>query len=238
MRLLAWRSNSCITLISTPAALSWVEKVCRKVCQPMCLVMPAATAAGRMPRCRIMSGEYGCLPFIRGLPKTQSSTSEMATVRTQAQPRRSVIISGIIGQPLTRFAAWAVWERLCCRRICSARRQFARILPSCRRRSYQWYCSEPRSAFNRTVVLRCRSFSQKICSTLRRGTTLREELPMFARILTLSDCSLIHSETSPDPAVTVPTNLSRSRILVLDPVLSRLLYFGAFAFFLLSHSHL
>jgi hypothetical protein len=84
------------------------------------------------------------------------------------------------------------------------------------------------------------SFSQKICSTLRRGTTLylREELPMFARIPTLSDCSLIHSETSPDPAVTVPTNLSRSRILVLDPVLSRLLYFGAFAFFLLSHSHL
>jgi len=84
------------------------------------------------------------------------------------------------------------------------------------------------------------SFSQKICSTLRRGTTLylREELPMFARILTLSDCSLIHSETSSDPAVTVPTNPSRSRILVLDPVLSRLLYFGAFAFILLSHSHL
>jgi hypothetical protein len=129
MRLLAWRSNSCITLI-----------------------------AGRMPRCGIMSGEYGCLPFIRGLPKTQSSTSEMATVRTQAQPRsqsssRALSVSLSPDSRRGRFG-----KDYAGRRICSARRQFARILPSCRRRSYQWYCSEPRSAFNRTVILRCRFF--------------------------------------------------------------------------------
>jgi hypothetical protein len=68
---------------------------------------------GRMPRCRIMSGEYGCLPFIRGLPKTQSSTSEMATVRTQAQPRSQSLSRALSVSRSPRFAAWAVWARLC-----------------------------------------------------------------------------------------------------------------------------
>ena len=44
----ACRSSSCITFMSAPLAFSNVEYECRKVCQPIRLVMPTFTAAGRM----------------------------------------------------------------------------------------------------------------------------------------------------------------------------------------------
>ena len=44
----ACRRDSCITFMSAPLAFSKVEYECRKVCQPIRLVMPTLTAAGRM----------------------------------------------------------------------------------------------------------------------------------------------------------------------------------------------
>ena len=43
----AWRINSWITLRSSPPSPNKVAKLCRNVCQPMVLVIPAAIAAGR-----------------------------------------------------------------------------------------------------------------------------------------------------------------------------------------------
>jgi len=44
----AWRSNSCITLISAPVARSKVENVWRNVCDPKRPLIPSLTATGRI----------------------------------------------------------------------------------------------------------------------------------------------------------------------------------------------
>ena len=53
---LACRNSSCTTLTSSPVAFSKVEKVRRKVCQPIRFAIFARVAAGRMDRFRIASG--------------------------------------------------------------------------------------------------------------------------------------------------------------------------------------
>ena len=49
---LACRNSSCTTLTSSPVAFSKVEKVRRKVCQPIRFAMFARAIAGRMHRFR------------------------------------------------------------------------------------------------------------------------------------------------------------------------------------------
>ena len=201
--------------------------------------MPAATAAGRMPRCRIMSGEYGCLPFMRGLPKTQSSTSEMATVRTQAQPRSQSLSRALSVSRSPRFAAWAVWERLCWPTNMFGAppvRKNPAVMPSTKlsvvllRTSFGF---QPNC--HPSLPILSRRKSAPLSEEERRFTFEKSDVYANPYPLRLFADRLGNSS---DPAVTVRTNLSSSRILVLDPVLSRLLYFGAFAFILLSHSHL
>jgi len=63
---------------SSPFAFSSVPKECRKACQPMFLWMPSFRTAGLMYRFIKLCGQYGCLPFMRGLAKPQSSSMEFA----------------------------------------------------------------------------------------------------------------------------------------------------------------
>ena len=55
----AWQFLHDLNVRSAP--FSNVESVCRRVCQPMCFVIPASTAAGRMLRCRIIIRLLGSL---------------------------------------------------------------------------------------------------------------------------------------------------------------------------------
>jgi hypothetical protein len=80
---LACRNSSCTTFTSSPFAFSKVEKVRRKVCHPMCLVIPALSAAARMHRFRIASGLYGCFPFFLVLAKIQFRRAETTLRRTR-----------------------------------------------------------------------------------------------------------------------------------------------------------
>ena len=72
--LLACRSMSCVALTDTPFACSSVANVLRNECQPMCFVIPARTAAGRMTFRKRLSGQYGCCPSMSGLPKRKSAS--------------------------------------------------------------------------------------------------------------------------------------------------------------------
>ena len=187
-----------------------------------------------------MSGEYGCLPFMRGLPKTQSSTSENGDSSDASATAESVIISGIIGQPLTQIrGVGGLVKTMLADEYARRRCQFARILPSCRRRSYQLVLLRTSFGFqpncHPSLPILSRRKSAPLSEEERRFTFEKSDVYANPYPLRLFADRLGNSS---DPAVTVRTNLSSSRILVLDPVLSRLLYFGAFAFILLSHSHL
>ncbi len=57
-------SSSCMTLMSALFARRRVEYVCRKVCHPMCLVIPSRIAIGRMTLRMISCPHYGCRPFM------------------------------------------------------------------------------------------------------------------------------------------------------------------------------
>src|SRR5215469_17304017 len=72
-RLEAGRSNSCVTLMSVLFALNNEEYVCRKVCHPMCCVIPAIAAAGRIIVRIRDCPQYGLRPRVAGLANTQSS---------------------------------------------------------------------------------------------------------------------------------------------------------------------
>lgn len=72
-RLEAWRSNSCVTLMSVLLALNNEEYVCRKVCHPVCCVIPILAAAGRIIVRIRHCPQYGFRPRAAGLANTQSS---------------------------------------------------------------------------------------------------------------------------------------------------------------------
>jgi hypothetical protein len=71
--LLACRNRSCVAFTEAPEDCSNVASVRRKECQPICLAMPARVAAGRITLRSRLSGQYGCSPFLSGLPVEQST---------------------------------------------------------------------------------------------------------------------------------------------------------------------
>ena len=68
----AWRKSSCVVFTDAPVDCNSVASVRRKLCQPICFVIPARFAAGYTCRLSTASGQYGRLPSARGLANTQS----------------------------------------------------------------------------------------------------------------------------------------------------------------------
>src|SRR5215475_11447740 len=74
----------------SPLSISKVAYECRKVCQPIHLVMPARLAAGLTVRLRRIAGQYGIFPNLRGLakPSHQALSSHSAfSMTTTLSPR-------------------------------------------------------------------------------------------------------------------------------------------------------
>ena len=76
----AWRSSSCMTLISAFVARRSDDYVWGNVCQPIFWVIPTFSAAGRMNLRRMHWPQYGRRPAVSGLANTQSSAARYRAV--------------------------------------------------------------------------------------------------------------------------------------------------------------